>query len=76
MSLQKTVAKNVRNLRLERKLRQEDIARMTDLQRSYLSHLETGEVNITIETIERIAAALGVNPLVLLIEDAIKHNSK
>ena len=72
MSLQEIVAQNVRSMRIQRKLRQIDVAELTDLPRTYISHLEKGEVNITVETIERIAVALNVNPLVLLVENAFK----
>jgi transcriptional regulator with XRE-family HTH domain len=54
-------------------MRQSDIAELTDLPRTYISHLEKGEVNVTVETIERIALALKVNPLVLLIEEAFSN---
>ena len=73
VTLQKIIAANVRALRIGRHLRQSDIAELTDLPRTYISHLEKGEVNITVETIERIALALKVHPLVLLIEDAFKN---
>ena len=72
MTLQKIVAKNVRAIRIARDLRQSDIADLTDLPRTYISHLEKGEVNVTVETIERIATALKVSPLVLLVEDAFR----
>jgi transcriptional regulator with XRE-family HTH domain len=75
VSLQKTVAKNVRALRIGRGMRQSDIAELTDLPRTYISHLEKGEVNVTVETIERIALALKVNPLVLLIEEAFRNKT-
>ena len=72
MTLQKIVAGNVRAIRTERGLRQSDVAELTNLPRTYISHLEKGEVNMTVETIERIALALKVNPLVLLVENAFR----
>ena len=72
MTLQKIIARNVRAIRLVRHLRQSDVAELTDLPRTYISHIEKGEVNITIETPERLAAAFKVNPLILLVEDSMR----
>ena len=72
MSLQKNIAANIRALRITQGLRQVDIAEMTDLPRTYISHLEKGEINITVEAIERLATALKVNPLILMVEDAFR----
>ncbi len=72
MTLQKIIARNVRAIRLVRHLRQSDVAELTDLPRTYISHIEKGEVNITIETLERLAAAFKVNPLILLVEDSMR----
>ncbi len=72
MTLQKIIARNVRAIRLVRHLRQSDVAELNDLPRTYISHIEKGEVNITIETLERLAAAFKVNPLILLVEDSMR----
>ncbi|HEY3875106.1 MAG TPA: helix-turn-helix transcriptional regulator [Candidatus Kapabacteria bacterium] len=72
MLLQKTIARNVRALRLNQGLRQSDVADLTNLPRTYISHLEKGEINITVETIERLAVAFKVNPLILMIEEAFR----
>jgi DNA-binding Xre family transcriptional regulator len=76
MMLREIVAKNVRAIRLTRGLRQLDIADLTGLPRTYIIQLEKGEVNITVDTLERISAGLRVNPSVLLIEDAFKQPKK
>ena len=49
----------VRKLRLEQKLSQEELAERCDLHRTYISDIELGKRNISLENIERIAAALG-----------------
>ncbi len=72
MTLQQTIANNVRAMRKVRNMRQVDVAGLTDLPRTYISHIEKGEVNITLETIERLAAAFKVNPLTLMVEDAVR----
>ena len=48
----------VRKLRLEQKLSQEELAERCDLHRTYISDIELGKRNVSLENIERIAAAL------------------
>ncbi len=72
MSLRKIVAKNIHAIRTARGLRQIDVANETKLQRTYINQLEKGDVNITIDTLERIGVALNINPSILLVEDAFR----
>jgi predicted transcriptional regulator len=41
---------------------QEDLADVAGLHRTYIGHVERGEVNLTLWSIVRIAAALRVDP--------------
>lgn len=59
-------AANVRRMRLERGLSQEDLAEAAGVHRTYVGMLERCEKNVTIYNIERIALALGVEPASLL----------
>ena len=45
-----------------RRVSQERLAEMTGLHRTYIGHVERGEVNVALYNIVRIAAALGVDP--------------
>ena len=60
------VAANVKRLRLQRKWSQEDCAEKCDLHRTYIGGVERGERNITLATLDTIAAAFGVSPVDLL----------
>lgn len=57
---QKLFATNVRRIRLEKKLTQEEVAEAADLHPNYISSVERGLRNISICNIERIAIALDV----------------
>ena len=48
----------VRKLRLEQKISQEELAERCGLHRTYISDIELGKRNVSLENIERIAIAL------------------
>ena len=59
-------AKNVRVRRLDRALSQERLAELSGLHRTYVGSVERGERNISIDNMERLAAALEINVVDLL----------
>lgn len=65
-NLRSTFAYNLRKSRLSKGLSQEMLADLAGLHRTYVSSVERCERNITLETVERFAAALGANPIDLL----------
>ena len=54
------VAWNVRRLRVERDLSAEALANQSGVDRVYLSRIERALANATIDILERLASALGV----------------
>lgn len=60
------VAANLRRLRKERGLSQERTAELADFHRTYVSQLERCVTNISLDGLERLANALGVDVLDLL----------
>jgi transcriptional regulator with XRE-family HTH domain len=60
VSHRKLFGSNVRTVRKAKGLSQEALAFECDLHRIYIGSIERGERNISIDNIERIAAALGV----------------
>lgn len=64
--LQKVVGRNLRAYRLERGLSQEDFAEVVGVHRTYMGGLERGERNLTLQSLEKIAEVIGVEPEELL----------
>ena len=60
-----TTRKNIVALRKAKGLSQEQLAEYSNISSPLLHHLETGCQNTTIDTLRRIAIALGVSPLAL-----------
>jgi len=59
--ISKKLGQNIKEIRLRRKMSQGDICRKLDMDRSYMSAIENGKKNITIQQLERLAQALGVS---------------
>mgnify|MGYP003615110229 CR=1 FL=1 len=51
----------IRQIRCERKISQEEFADMCGMHRSYMSDVELGKRNISLENIQRIADALDLS---------------
>jgi transcriptional regulator with XRE-family HTH domain len=64
--LQRTVGENLRAYRAERGLIQEAFAQLLGVHRTYMGGLERGERNLTLRSLERLAARLEVDPVALL----------
>lgn len=61
---------NVRALRTAKNLSQEGLADASGLHRTYIGSVERGERNVSIDSLERIAGALSVEPQELLRKGA------
>ena len=59
--LSKFIGQRIRNYRTQQKLSQEKLAELSGCHPTYIGQLERGEKNATIESIERIASALGIS---------------
>ena len=51
----------VRKLRTQNNISQEDFADMCGLHRTYISDIELGKRNVSLENIDKIASALNMN---------------
>lgn len=66
MDLRDVFATNLRRLRHEKGLSQDDLAYEAEVSRSYLSQLEKGAFYASLKIIGKLSEALGVEPAELL----------
>lgn len=59
-------AKSLRTARLAKGLSQEELADLCGLHRTYVGSIERGERNVSVDNMERLAAALNVKLTELL----------
>jgi transcriptional regulator with XRE-family HTH domain len=64
--LQRNIGRNLRAYRQARGLSQEAFADELDYHRTYMGGIERGERNLTLRSVERIAALIEEDPLSLL----------
>ena len=50
----------LKSIRLDQGISQEKLAELAELHRTYVSSVERGQRNVTLETIEKLAAAVDV----------------
>jgi transcriptional regulator with XRE-family HTH domain len=66
--LQRTLGRNLREFREAEDLSQEAFAEVLGVHRTYMGALERGERNVSLRSVEKIAGALKIEPLLLLSE--------
>ena len=59
--ISKKLGQNIKKIRISKEMSQGDICRTLDMDRSYMSAIESGKKNITISQLERLAKALGAS---------------
>lgn len=66
--LEKEIGATIAFLRRQAKMTQEDLAGQAEIDRSYLSEIESGHKNMSVRTLKKIATALGIKISKLLGE--------
>jgi transcriptional regulator with XRE-family HTH domain len=69
MDMRRMVGRNVRRVRLEKGLTQEQFADISGFSQQYVSSLERGRRNPTVVTLFELAQALGVSHVDLVVPD-------
>ena len=65
--ISKLIGQRIRNYRTQQKLSQEKLAELSGCHPTYIGQVERGEKNATLESVEKISAALNI-PLSKLFE--------
>jgi transcriptional regulator with XRE-family HTH domain len=71
-----TFGKNLKRLRQERGLSQEEFALLAGISRAYIGSLERGAKASTLDTVDRAAIVLGVHPSELLVARTINKEAR
>ncbi|MCX6756305.1 MAG: helix-turn-helix transcriptional regulator [Candidatus Nomurabacteria bacterium] len=61
MNSAKKLGENMKKIRVAKGMTQGDICRALDVDRAYISNVESGNKNPTLSTITKLAKALGVS---------------
>ena len=64
--ISKKLGENMKKVRAKKKLSQGALARLLDVDKGYISNVESGKKNPTLATIQRLAEALDVSANELL----------
>lgn len=57
MSIQDKIGRRIKELRIEKGLTQEAVAWRSELDRSFMNHVENGRRNLSVATLEKIICA-------------------
>jgi transcriptional regulator with XRE-family HTH domain len=76
MSIRDVLAKNVRKYRQAARLSQEELAHRAGIDRTYISSIERSVYAATIDVVDRLAKALGVEASDLLVRPRRRSAAK
>ena len=71
MNLRRIFAENLRSYRTLKEMSQEALADAAGLDRTYISALERERYSVSLDTIERIAEALQIEPAALIAHSSV-----
>ena len=69
MKLRRTVARNLKRLRSERGMSQEELADRAEINRNYVGMIERSENAATVDMLEKLAEALDAKPVEFFHEE-------
>jgi len=66
----KQLGSKIRNIRMSKNIKQNDLAKVCDFEKASMSRIESGQSNITMRSLYKISRALEVEIVELLKVDA------
>lgn len=76
MGSRQLIARNIRAIRLSKRISQEGLALEAEIDRSYVSGLERGLENPTVDLLDKLAEALAVKTREFFAETAVTPKPK
>ncbi|MBM7567922.1 helix-turn-helix domain-containing protein [Paenibacillus sacheonensis] len=73
--ISKVLGSNVRLYRKSLNLTQDELSSLTSIEQSHIARIEKGEVNISLDTLERLSKVLKIDPVDLLYNGDQQANS-
>ncbi len=61
MDIKKKIGERIKAIRSDLNLSQDEIAMRAEMERSFITHIESGRRNISVETLEKVISALEVS---------------
>jgi len=61
MDINLKIGERIRDLRKEKNISQESLAHMAEIDRTYMTGVESGKRNVSVKVLEKILTALGTN---------------
>lgn len=58
MDIKKKIGDRIRIIRLENKFSQDELAIRANIERSFITHIESGRRNISVNTLEKVLSGL------------------
>lgn len=61
MDIKVQIGERIKELRDAKKLSQQDLANAADMERTFITHIETGKRNISVDTLQKVLEALSIS---------------
>jgi len=61
MNIKLLVGQRIKEIRVEKNMSQEEVANTAEMERSFITHIENGRRNISIDTLLRVVDALDIS---------------
>ncbi|PIF45946.1 helix-turn-helix protein [Chryseobacterium sp. 52] len=60
-NIKQKIGERIKEIRVEKKLSQEAVALNSGIERSFMTHIENGRRNVSVETLEKVLTGLEIS---------------
>lgn len=61
MDIKQRIGLRIKEVRIQKNMSQEEVANTAEMDRSFMTHIESGKRNVSIETLQRTLSALSIS---------------